>query len=354
MEGHLRSLLVLIGRFGIGKLHRTLHILTNHQRTGTSILVPPLDQRLVVSSLITYLPINLGHAIIQPTVVHPQQDIRIEIVVVLRTVGVTTNLRTTLVTIDAKGRDTHLHPGLHAMDSLIELLHKQVHVIATPIVDILDTIRVLTELLGIGNGDTLHRIRIEIVVHVDTVHVIARHDVLGHLTDIIAILRNTRIQNQQVVILKTRLRRTLGDMVCSQRLRGLRPRTIRIDPGVQLHATLVALGNHPLQGIPVWRWCLALNTRQESAPGLQLTLVEGIAFWAHLEDNQVHTVFLQLVELIGQRLLHLLGSHTPELTVHTLYPRSPHLPLLGRGHDGHHTGHQYYHRFLHHLQFSIK
>ena len=140
MECHLRSLLVLIGGFGISKLHRTLHILTNHQRTGTSILVPPLDQCLVISSLITYLPINLRHAVVQPAIVHPQQDVGIEVVIVLRTIGITANLGTALVTIDTEGRDSHLYPGLSLVDGLIELLHKQVYIIAAPVLDILDTI----------------------------------------------------------------------------------------------------------------------------------------------------------------------------------------------------------------------
>ena len=61
----------------------------------------------------------------------------------------------------------------------------------------------------------------------------------------------------------------------------------------------------------------------------------------NLENNDIHTIFLQLVELVGQRLLHPLFAHTLELSVDALYPRTTHLPFLGFCHYGHHTGHHY-------------
>ena len=97
---------------------------------------------------------------------------------------------------------------------------------------------------------------------------------------------------------------------------------------MQLHPTLVALFDHPFQGIPVGTWCLTLLSGQETAPRFELTLIEGIALRANLEDDHIHSVSLQLVELIGQRLLHLHCSKSLELPVNTLDPRATHLPLL--------------------------
>ena len=106
--------------------------------------------------------------------------------------------------------------------------------------------------------------------------------------------------------------------------------TIRVQPCVKLHATLVTLLNHPLQRVPIRLRRLALHTGEETAPRLNIALIESVALGTHLEEDGVHTILLQLVELIGKRLLHLLCGHSDELSVHTLNPRSAKLTLLRR------------------------
>ena len=293
------------------------------------MLVPPFNQRIIVSSLVADFPIDLRHIVVEPAVVHPQKNIGIEIVVVLQTIGITTDLRTALITIDTKGRDTHFHPWLRLVYRLIELLDKEIHIIAAPVVDIPDTITILPVLLGIRDILSLHGIGIEIVVHMDTVDIITGDDILGHLADIIAVLGQSGIQDKHIVIGETTHRLPHGDMIGSQLLGGLRLSTIGIDPRVQLHPALVTLGDHPLQRIPVRLRGLTLLTGQETAPGFEFALIEGIALRTHLEDDHIRTVLLQLVELIGQRLLHLLGAHPLKLSVDTLNPRTTHLSLLG-------------------------
>ena len=167
------------------------------------MLTPPLNQCGVISCLITYFPIQLGHAVVQPTVVYPQQNIGIEVVVVLCAVGIATCGRTLLVAIDAEWRYTNLYPRFHIVDGLVELLDKQVHIIAAPIVLILETIRVIVEQLIVGNRLALHGIWVEVIVHVDAVYIVATHDVLSYLADIVAILLHTRIQYKQIVVSKT-------------------------------------------------------------------------------------------------------------------------------------------------------
>ena len=129
-----------IGILGVAILHGALHILTNHQRTSTCILVPPVDQGVVISSLVAYLPIDLRYAVVEPAIIDPQEDVGIKVVVVLQTIGIAAYLRIALIAIDAKGRDTHLHPRLGCMDGLIELFDKEVHVITTPVILVLQTI----------------------------------------------------------------------------------------------------------------------------------------------------------------------------------------------------------------------
>ena len=163
----------------------------------------------------------------------------------------------------------------------------------------------------------------------DAVDIVTGHDILGHLTNIITVLSYTRVQYKQLVVGETVHGLAHTDMIGCQHLRALGLSAIGIDPSVQLHPTFMTLVDHPLQGIPIRTGGFTLLTRQESTPGFELALIEGVTLRTHLEDDHVHTVLLQLVKLIGQRLLHLLCSHTLELSVNTLDPRTAHLPLLG-------------------------
>ena len=89
------------------------------------------------------------------------------------------------------------------MNLLVELLDKQVHVISTPVVLVLDTVRVIVEQLIVRNRLTLNGIWVEIVVHMYSVYIIAAHDILCHLADIVAVLLYSRIQNKQLVVSET-------------------------------------------------------------------------------------------------------------------------------------------------------
>ena len=117
-------------------------------------------------------------------------------------------------------------------------------------------------------------------------------------------------------------------MIGSQRRCALRLRTIRINPRMQLHTTLMTLVYHPLQRVPIGRRCLTLLACQETTPRFYATLIERITFRTHLEDNRVDTIFLEFIQLIRQSLLHLLRSHSQELSVHTLNPSTAKLTFF--------------------------
>ena len=213
------------------------------------------------------------------------------------------------------------------MHSLIELFDKEVHIIAAPVATVAYAVAVLLILGIVRNGLSCSRIGIEIVVHVDSVNIIAGDDVASHLTDVVTILGDTRIQNRLPVILKAILGLTVLDMVGSQHCSGLSTCTIGIDPGVQLHTTGMALVNHPLKRVPVRLRRPTLLSCQETTPRLDTTFIERIALRTHLKDNEVNTVLLQLIKLVSQRLLHLLSAQVLELSVHTLNPCATHLTL---------------------------
>jgi hypothetical protein len=318
---------------GVLMFHCTLHILTDDERSVRGILVPPFDEGLVVSCLVANLPIYLGNIVVQPTVVYPEKNVGIEVIVVLSAVGITTHRRTLFVTINTKRRDTDLYPRLSLVDGLIELLDEEVDIISAPVVDIPDAIGVLAEEFLVGDGLALYRIGIEIVVHMDAIDIITTHDITRHLTDVITILGKTRIEDEEIIIAETTEGFTHCDMVGGELFGSLRLCSIGIDPGVELHATTMTLSDHPLERVPIWRRCYSLFAGQETTPWLELALIEGIALRTYLKDDDITTVFLEFVELVREGLLHLLGSQALELAIDTLYPRTTEL-TLGLGDKG--------------------
>ena len=312
------------------ELSRTLHVLADIEVGVADVVVPPVNQLVVVCRLVANLPIDLGYAVVHPPLLVPQQDVGIELIIVLQAIGATALGVALLVAIDAEGRDAYLHPRLDGVDSLVELFHEEVYVVATPVTYIGIPLVVGSKIGSIRDVNTCHRVRIEIVVDVQSVNIITLQDVHDDSTDVVAVLLQGWVQQRQSVIGEATLRMTTDHMARTVGMGSLRLGTIGIDPRMQLHAALVTLFNHPLQGVPIGLWRPTLLTRQVVAPGLQLTLIEGITLWAHLEDDGVATILLQLVQLVGQRLLHGLCRHAHELSVDTLYPCATELTFLLR------------------------
>ena len=74
------------------------------------------------------------------------------------------------------------------MDSLAALLDEHVHVVAAPVVAVGDAVAVGCILAVVGDLQTGYWIRVEIVVHVNAVDVVALHNVVNHLNNILAVL----------------------------------------------------------------------------------------------------------------------------------------------------------------------
>ena len=260
MQHHLTGQLV--------ELSRALHVLANHQRGVLAVTVPPVYQLVVVSGLVAYLPINLGNTVVYPALVYPQHHVGIQLVVVLQTVGIAAVGVALLVAIDAKGRHAELHPRLRVANGLIELSDKLVDIVAAPVVAVGKAIGVGLEVGSIGDGDTSDGIGIEIVVDMQSVDIVALQNVAHHIADIVAVLLQRRVEQRQPVVLEATLGMALYHVVGSIGVGHLRLGTIGIDPRVQFHAALVALGNHPSQGVPVGLGSLSLLTGQIVAPRL--------------------------------------------------------------------------------------
>ena len=80
--------LILLRVVGVCMFYCAFDVFSNKQGTRVGIFIPPVYKCFVVCCLMTYLPIELWYAVVKPTVIFPQQDVCIEFVIVLESVGI--------------------------------------------------------------------------------------------------------------------------------------------------------------------------------------------------------------------------------------------------------------------------
>ena len=325
--------LMLVGVVRVGELNGSVHILTNKDRTLTGICAPPTDKRLIISGFVANLPINLRNVVVHPTLTHPFQHIGIEVVIVLEACCGTSFRVGSLIAIDAERRDTELHPRLCPANLYTHLFHELVDVFSAPIVAVHS---VPIHIIGsvVGNGNASHRIGIEIVVHMYAIHIISAHNIASHLADIVAILGDSRVEEEQAIVVEETFRMASILMIRSQCRRSLCLGAIRINPCMQLHTSCMTLFNHPLQRVPIRVRRKALLTGQITTPRLQLTGIERIAFHSNLEENGIDAVLLKVVELARKHSLHTVATNVLKLSVDCLNPSSTEFSLGILSHCG--------------------
>ena len=214
------------------------------------------------------------------------------------------------------------------MNAVSELLDKQIHVVAPPIAAIFNAVSIGRIRIVVGNGEPCHRIGIEIIIDMKTIHIIAPHDVGRHFANIRAVGGLSGVHDELSIVGKHAAGIFDGHMIGCQLLRALGFGAERINPCVQLHAAPMAFGHHPLQRVPKRIGSHALLARQIAAPWLERTVVERIALGPHLKDDGIHAVALQLVQLLSELALHLVAAKPFKLSVDTLNPRAAELTFL--------------------------
>ena len=299
MQTTFRWKLIWVRVLWVSILHRTEYILANIKRTIACITVPPSDKFLIICRTIANFPINLWYAIVYPTIVYPLQYVGIEVVIVLQTICTTAMLWVVLlITIDTERRHTKLHPRLTTTDRLAQLLDKEVYIITSPIVDIGESTSVTLEISLVWNSLSCSRIRIEIVINMQAINIISTHYIVNDCTDIIAILWQRRVEDIKTIVREDTIRVGYRNMIRCQLCGILCLCTIRINPRMEFHTTIVTLRNHPLQWVPIRRRRCALTSCKELTPWLILTWIERITLSTHLKDDSIHTISLQFVQLI--------------------------------------------------------
>ena len=263
------------------------------------VLGPPAAKRGVVGSFMANLPIELGNHVVDPSRLCPKQHVGIKVVVALRTVGLRTSLPALLVAVDAEGTDAEAHPWFDGADVVVYRLDKDVHAATTEVAQIGTTVRIEAHLRSISleGGDVVellagHRIRIEVVVHVDGIHVVTLHDVDHHRANPRTAFGQSRIEVEPFVKDDEILGMQPVEVIARQ-VEVLRHiHAVRIDPGVELHATIVTKADQVFHRVPFRLWCLALLTRQETAPGLIAAAIERITFRSRLEDDGIEACLI--------------------------------------------------------------
>jgi hypothetical protein len=110
-----------------------LQILTYVEMLPEIVVIPPLQQRRIIGSGMPSLPIKLGQVVIDPSFFHPQPYVGVQIIVILKTVGVTSIGVASFVPVDTEGTDTEAYPWFRACKCQFYLLNKQIYVVAPPV-----------------------------------------------------------------------------------------------------------------------------------------------------------------------------------------------------------------------------
>ena len=192
-------------------LGSTLNVFTDIERTVAGMLVPPGDERLIVCRLVANFPIQLRHGIVNKSIVHPEQHISIEIIIVLQAVGLRTVRIGTLVAINTERRNTKLHPRLDGMNGFTQLLNETAYIVTAPITDIAESSRMLSVERLIRNLLACYRIRIEIIINMESIDIISSYNISCNTASILSSLSQSRIEKHQVVILEAKFRLLLDD-----------------------------------------------------------------------------------------------------------------------------------------------
>ena len=193
-------------------------------------------------------------------------------------------------------------------------LDEDVHAATTEVSKVGTTVRIEAHLWSIGleGGDVVellasHRIGIEVVVHMDGIHVVALHDVNHHRANPRTALGQSGIEVEPFVK-DDEILGMLPVKVIARKVEVLRHiHAVRIDPGVELHAALVAKADQVFHRVPFRLWCLALLARQKTAPGLIAAAIERITFWTHLEDDGIEARLVKGLDELRKVLAACLG-----------------------------------------------
>ena len=125
----------------------------------------------------TNLPIELWHIVINPTFFYPKLYIRIEVIVVLQSVGFASIWSASFVSVNTKWTNTKSNPWLCSGNGHFHLLYKQIDIVAAPISSLIccKSLRcsITIEAIIIRKRTASNGVWIKIIIHVNGIYIIA-------------------------------------------------------------------------------------------------------------------------------------------------------------------------------------
>ena len=201
-----------------------------------------------------------------------------------------------LTEVDPRRRYPEFHPRLQRKEGIVNAFYKKADVVSPPIGAADGGGRKIAGISSVRSVVVEGSGRIEIIIEMNAVNVVALRNIGNHAEDIIPhggqawIERNGGpVAEQPFGVLFGYVRwYKIGE------LRSRSHRSVRIEPSVQLHPSFVAFLNGKLQRIPTG--VSALRTGKGRRPRLYGTAVQGIALVAHLKKDRIHARCFVLIE----------------------------------------------------------
>ena len=182
----------------------------------------------------------------------------------------------------------------------------------------------LRKLLSSGKGIPAARIGIEIIVHMDSVHVVTADDITHYPANKLTAFRQSRVE-KDLFIISDKPFRDAYDRCGNRRNRCFPP----CSPGKDSTKRETPCSVYGILGLgrPSGRTHLPglrLLSGEEAAPRLDIGFIESVRLGAHLKDDGVDAACLQVIKLADEVFFHPGGSHILVFALKSgLYPCSP-------------------------------
>ena len=188
---------------------------------------------------------------------------------------------------------------------------------------------VFPEAVIIRERHTRCGIGIEIIVHMDSVHVVTADDITHYPADKLTAFRQSRVEKDLFIIGDKTIRDAYDR--CGNRRNGCFP---PCSPGKDSTkretpcSVYGILGSGRPSGRTFTCRGYALLSGEEAAPRLDIGFIESVRLGAHLKDDGVDAACLQVIKLADEVFFHPGGSHILVFALKSgLYPCSPKLSL---------------------------
>ena len=140
----------------------------------------------------------------------------------------------------------------------MEVTDELVDIVAPPVFDGGEATWVCLIVGLVGQGKSVHGIGIEVIVHVNAIHVVVCEDVLDNHAGVGAVFLDGGIEDVESVVFEHTFGMTNGGMILCQCCCAFCLGSVGIYPCMAFHLTFMTFCHHPCQGVPSVGWCHTL------------------------------------------------------------------------------------------------